>query len=102
MHARSARPARPLRSLLLVTLGCLATWPAFAGPIERLSVNPSGGDVNGGRSVNATDITLVKGQAAVGTVNASNFKMDLNRSGSITATDITLVKGQSAAGAQLP
>lgn len=52
------------------------------------------GDVNGSRSVNATDISGVKarsGQAA----DSSNFRFDLNASGGINATDISSAKARS-------
>lgn len=52
------------------------------------------GDVNGTRTVSASDISAVKarsGQAA----NATNFKFDLNFTGAITASDISAVKARS-------
>jgi hypothetical protein len=52
------------------------------------------GDVNGSRSVTATDIVAVKARSGQLTA-AGNFKFDLNASGSITATDILAVKGRS-------
>jgi hypothetical protein len=52
------------------------------------------GDVNGSRSVTATDILQVKGRSGQA-VDATNFKFDLNTSGSITASDILAVKGRS-------
>jgi hypothetical protein len=52
------------------------------------------GDVNGSRSVTATDILQVKGRSGQVT-NATNFTFDLNASGSITASDILAVKGRS-------
>jgi hypothetical protein len=52
------------------------------------------GDVNGSRSVTATDILQVKGRSGQ-VADATNFKFDLNASGSITASDILAVKGRS-------
>jgi hypothetical protein len=52
------------------------------------------GDENNSRSVNATDISLVKGQAGQ-TVVAANAAMDVNLSGAVTASDILGAKGRS-------
>jgi hypothetical protein len=52
------------------------------------------GDENNSRSVNTTDISLVKGQAGQ-TVIAANAAMDLNLSGAVTASDILGAKGRS-------
>jgi len=52
------------------------------------------GDVNGTRSVNATDISGVKARSGQ-TVDATNFRFDLNTSGGINATDILAVKARS-------
>ncbi len=52
------------------------------------------GDVNAGRSVNATDISLVKSQSGQ-TAGGSNFRVDVNANGSINATDVSLVKSRS-------
>ena len=58
------------------------------------------GDVNGSRSVSATDIGQVKSQSGQA-VSASNFRADVTASGgSINASDIGLVK--SASGTTLP
>jgi IPT/TIG domain/Dockerin type I domain len=52
------------------------------------------GDVNGSRSVNATDIAGIKGRSGLA-VDASNFQFDVNASGGINATDISAVKVRS-------
>ena len=57
------------------------------------------GDVNGNKSVNATDVGSVKGQSGV-PASAANFKNDLNVSGGISATDVALEK--SASGHSIP
>ena len=57
------------------------------------------GDINGGGSVNATDIGQVKAQSGLA-ASATNFRTDVNASGSITATDIGQVK--SLSGTSIP
>jgi len=57
------------------------------------------GDINGSRSVNATDISGVKARSGQAT-DASNFRFDINASGGINATDISAVKAR--AGLVLP
>jgi hypothetical protein len=52
------------------------------------------GDENNSRSVNATDVSLVKGQAGQ-SVSAANAAMDVNLSGAVTAADILAAKGRS-------
>ena len=52
------------------------------------------GDVNGSRSVNASDISGIKARAGQVT-NKSNFRFDLDASGAIGITDISAVKGQA-------
>jgi hypothetical protein len=52
------------------------------------------GDVNGSRSVNASDISGVKARSGQ-TADSGNFRFDLNASGSINATDISAVKARS-------
>jgi hypothetical protein len=57
------------------------------------------GDINGSRTVNATDISIVKsGSGAV--VTGANFRSDINANGLITASDIAQVKAN--AGRALP
>ncbi len=52
------------------------------------------GDINGSRSVNASDISGIKARAGQAT-DASNFRFDINASGGINATDISAVKARS-------
>lgn len=52
------------------------------------------GDVNGSRSVNASDISGVRARS-LQTTNATNFKFDLNASGSINASDISAARARS-------
>ena len=52
------------------------------------------GDVNGGSSVNITDINLVKaGSGAI--VDATNFRRDVNASGTINISDVNITKSKS-------
>jgi uncharacterized MnhB-related membrane protein len=57
------------------------------------------GDVNGNRTVNASDVALTKSQVGQ-TVGNGNFREDVNASGTITATDVAIVK--SDVGTSLP
>ena len=57
------------------------------------------GDVNGNRSVNASDVALTKSQVGQ-TVTMSNFREDVNANGTITATDVAIVKAD--VGTSLP
>ncbi len=52
------------------------------------------GDVNGSRSVNASDINGVKARSGED-ANSGNFKFDLNASGTINTSDISAVKARS-------
>ncbi len=52
------------------------------------------GDVNGFRSVNASDITAIKARVNQ-PVGAGNFRFDLNASGTIDASDVTIAKAHS-------
>jgi len=56
-------------------------------------------DVNGNRTVNASDIALTKSQSGQA-VGATNFKSDVNANGVINASDLAAVK--SRAGTELP
>ncbi len=58
------------------------------------------GDVNGGGSVNTTDVGQTKSNASTGSVTGGNFRSDVNASGTINATDVGIVK--SKAGRVLP
>jgi serine protease AprX len=56
-----------------------------------VSMNVLIGDVNGNKTVNASDVGLVKSQVGHG-VTGSNFREDVNGDGSLTATDVALTK----------
>ena len=53
------------------------------------------GDVNGGSSVNITDINLVRAGSSPGTVNGANFRGDVNTTGSINISDVNFVRSKS-------
>jgi len=57
------------------------------------------GDVNANKTVNNTDVELVKGQVTA-PVTASNFRDDVNASGTINNTDVGITKAQVST--QLP
>lgn len=63
-------------------------------PNTAVSMNILAGDVNGSKSVSASDIGAVKAQSGL-PVNGTNFRADVAVSGSITASDIGLVKARS-------
>jgi uncharacterized delta-60 repeat protein len=63
-------------------------------PEAGVSVNMLIGDLNGNRTVNATDIGNVKAQSGA-PVTGTNFRADVNANGNINATDIGLVKSRS-------
>jgi subtilisin family serine protease len=59
-----------------------------------VSMNMLVGDVNGSKTVNSSDLGMVKAQSGV-PVTEANFRSDVAVSGSITATDIGVVKSRS-------
>jgi hypothetical protein len=63
-------------------------------PNTSVSVNMLAGDVNGSKTVNATDIGLAKDQAGQ-MVSAANFRADVVPVGVISSSDIGLVKSRS-------
>ena len=54
-------------------------------------------DVNGNRTVNASDVALTKSQSGQ-PVNATNFKSDVNANGSINASDVAAIKSRAGTG----
>jgi hypothetical protein len=84
---------------ITVTLNNVTDSFAQVLPSTPVSVNMLSGDTNGNKSVNATDIGIVKGQSGAA-VTAANFRQDLTPNGAICASDIGLVKSRS--GASLP
>jgi hypothetical protein len=63
-------------------------------PDTIVSFGVLAGDVSGSKSVNATDIGLVKAQSGM-VAGASTFRYDVNVNGLISASDLALVKAQS-------
>jgi hypothetical protein len=55
------------------------------------------GDVNGNRTVNASDLALAKSQSGQ-PVSTTNFKSDVNANGTITASDIATIKSRVGTG----
>jgi hypothetical protein len=55
------------------------------------SMNVLIGDVNGNKSVNASDVALVKAQVGQA-VTGSNFREDVTGDGSLTSSDVALTK----------
>jgi hypothetical protein len=55
------------------------------------------GDVNGSRSVNASDVSNAKIRVGQ-TVDTTNFRADVNASGDINASDVSLIKSRSGTG----
>jgi hypothetical protein len=53
------------------------------------------GDVNGTRSVNVSDVNIVKAASSPGTVDATNFRRDVNASGGINVSDVNVTKAAS-------
>jgi hypothetical protein len=55
------------------------------------------GDVNGNRTVNASDVSAAKLQSGA-PVTSTNFRSDVNANGDINASDVSLVKSHSGEG----
>jgi len=60
-------------------------------PPTAVNMNVLIGDVNGNKTVNATDVALVKSRVGQ-TVTGSNFREDVNADGSISSSDVALTK----------
>ena len=65
-----------------------------AGNPQAVSMGFLLGDVNGSRSVNASDISAFKTQLGL-PISSANFKFDVNTSGSVTAADVSAMKLRS-------
>ena len=60
-------------------------------PPTAVNMNVLIGDVNGNKTVNATDVALVKSQVGHA-ITGSNFREDVNADGSISSSDVALTK----------
>jgi serine protease AprX len=60
-------------------------------PSTPVNMNVLIGDVNGNKTVNATDVALVKSQVGHA-ITGSNFREDVNADGSISSSDVALTK----------
>lgn len=81
-----------------IALDNVTSTAAQTLPATSVSMNVLMGDVNGSKSVNASDVGQAK--AASGTVDATNFRADVIVSGAVNASDIGFVK--SRAGFSVP
>ena len=88
------------RQNLVVTLANVTADNGAALSFVSVPVSFLFGDVNQSRSVNVSDINLVRAGASPGMVNAGNFQRDLNVSGAINITDVNL--SRAASGTSLP
>ena len=76
---------------ITVTLTNVSDPNGHVLPETSVSMNVLIGDVNGNKTVNATDVALVKSQVGQ-TVTGSNFREDVNTDGSLTTSDVALTK----------
>ena len=60
-------------------------------PSTPVNMNVLIGDVNGNKTVNASDVALVKSQLGQA-VGSSNFREDVNADGSLSSSDVALTK----------
>lgn len=79
---------------ITVTLSGATDTLAQVLPNTAVSLNILAGDINGSKTVNATDVSQSKFQSGL-PVSAGNFRSDVVVTGSINATDISLVKSHS-------
>ena len=84
---------------ITVTLNGVTDSSSQVLPPTSVSAHILIGDVNGDKTVNATDVILTKGQIGKA-VTSSNFRDDVNVSGTITSADGKQVK--SDVGHSLP
>jgi hypothetical protein len=62
-------------------------------PQVSVSMNVLIGDVNANKTVNASDVALVKSQVGQ-VVSSSNFREDVNDDGSLSSSDVALTKSK--------
>ena len=76
---------------ITVTLSNVTDCFGSVLPATAVSANMLVGDTTGNKTVNASDVAQVKGQAGV-PVSTGNFREDVTVNGSINASDVGLVK----------
>ena len=76
---------------ITVTLMNVTDMNGHVLPMTAVSMNVLIGDVNGNKTVNASDVGLVKSQVGHA-VTGSNFREDVNADGSISSSDVALTK----------
>ena len=79
---------------ITITLSNVTDQFAQVIPETALSMHLLVGDTNGNKSVNASDIGQVKGQAGA-PASSANFRADVDANGSVTASDIGQVKANA-------
>jgi hypothetical protein len=79
---------------LTITLNAVTDSFGQVLPATAIMVNMLIGDINGNKTVNASDIGAVKGQAGFAAA-ATNFRTDLDANGTVTSSDIGRVKASS-------
>ena len=79
---------------LTVTLSGVADNAGQILPDTAVRVNLLIGDINGNKTVNATDIAQAKEQSG-SAVSAANFRSDVNGNGAITAADVAQAKANA-------
>ncbi len=79
---------------ITVTLSGVTDTLSQVLPDTALSLNILGGDTNGNKTVNSTDVSQTKTQSGAA-VSAANFREDVVVNGSINASDISFVKLRS-------
>ena len=79
---------------LVVTLTGVTDSSAQVLPDTQVPLKLLVGDVNGNKTVSASDLGQVKSLSGA-TVDAANFRTDVNVSGTLTGSDISLVKASA-------
>ncbi len=79
---------------ITVTLGSVTDSFGQVLPDTAVSANMLIGDVNGSKTVSASDVAQAKSQVGA-PVASANFRSDANANGSITSSDIALAKATS-------
>lgn len=67
-----------------------------AAPTAHVLVTARFADVNNSRTVNSTDVALVRGKTSPNLVTAATFIYDLNCSSTVNSTDVALVRGKTS------